>query len=191
MSVNGGWGGVAAMLLLAVGAFGYSFWLRAGRRKAIQGGGGIDVARMGTAIFGAGLLMGVSSPLFGEFSRLAWQEMVGATLLGVVAGLLLAGRITAKWDAALRESHALQAHVVAWWESRWAVLGIMLVLLLFSLLYPNAVASFAGALGNLGATSGFLISGFFLASGLSILFWAKRRAREYGKPVKLPLTKAR
>jgi hypothetical protein len=188
MSFLNTWVGVAAMFALGIGLFVYSFWLGARRRKAVEWGHGIDIRRMGIGMVEGGLVIGGSCLLFREVPpSVPWRDVVAASLLGAVAGVLLMRRATAKWDVSLREGQALQPHIVAWWESRWTILGITLGLLLFSLLLPSAVASFASALGNLAATSGFLISGFFFASGLSIVVWAGRRSREYGKPITLPL----
>jgi hypothetical protein len=176
------------MYALAAAIFAYNYFSRAAKRRAINQGKGLEVSGLGRSIVVAGLLMGGSCPLFGELPpTLPWGAVAGATLFGVVVGLILAGRITAKWDIALRHRGELQPHIAAWWESRWMVLGIMLALLLLSLLLPGVVASVVGTFGGLVATSGFLISGFFFASGLSITVWAKHRSREYGKPIILPL----
>jgi hypothetical protein len=182
------WAGVVMMYALAAAIFAYNYFSRAAKRRAINQGKGLEVGRMGRSIVVAGLLMGGSCPLFGEIPpTVPWGAVAAATLFGVVAGVFLSGRITAKWDMALRERGELQPHAVAWWESRWMVLGIMLALLLLSLLLPGVVASTLGTLGDFPATSGFLISGFCIASGFSIIVWARRRAREYGKPITLPL----
>jgi len=178
------------MYALAVAIFAYNYFSRAAKRRAINQGKGLEVSRLGRSVVVAGLLMGGSSPLFGEVPpTVPWGAVAAATLFGVVAGLFLSGRITAKWDMALRESGELQPHVVAWWESWWMVLAIMLALLLLSLLLPDVVASIVGTLGDFPATSGFLISGLCIAFGFSIIVWARRRAREYGKPITWPLNR--
>ncbi len=182
--------GVAAMFAFGVGLFVYTFWLGTRRRRALERDRELDVHRIGIGMVEGGLVIGGSCLLFGEAPpSVPWKGVVGASLFGAAAGILLARRAVARWDVSLRESEALPPHVVAWWESRWVVLGIALALLLFSLFYPGVAASLASVFGNIGATSGYLIAGAFFAYGLSIVIWAKRRARQYGKPITLPMVK--
>lgn len=176
------------MFAFAAAIFAYTFWSHAAREKAIDRGGGLTVTRLGRGMIVAGLFMGGSCPLFGELPpTVPLQDIVGVTVLGVAIGSYAAGRMAAKWDAALRENQALQPRVVKWGASRWAILGIMITLLLFSLLYPGAADLIANALGNFGATSGYLLAGLFFAYGLLITLWARRRERQYGRSMKLPL----
>ena len=182
------WAGVVGMYAFAAALFAYSFWSHAAREKAIDQGGGLSVTRLGRGMIMAGLIIGGSGPFFGELPPAApLGDIVAVTVLGLAIGSYAAGRTAAKWDAALRENQGLSPLVARWWTSRWAILGIMVALLLFSLLCPSASDLVAGALGNFGAVSGYLLSALFFAYGMLITLWARRKERRYGKPIKLPL----
>lgn len=190
MSFLNTWSGVAAMFIFAAAVFAYDFWSEAARRKEVDRGKGLEVSHLGRGLVVAGMLVGGSGLLFGEVPPgVPWRDIAGASLLGAAAGVVLMKRATAKWDTALRKSEGLQPHIVTWWESQWVILGALVALLLFSLVCPAAVASIADALGNFGATSGYLIAGFFLSFGLLVRLWAKRRARQYGEPITLPMVR--
>jgi len=190
MNWGNGWLGLAAMFALAAAIFAFNFWSIAARKKAIKKGNGLGITQIGIGMVGIGLVIGATCLIFGEVPPLlTWWDVGTGALLGAAVGLFAARRMTVKWDRALQENHALKPHVVAWWESQWVALGIMIVLLMASLLYPGAVGSLLEALGNLSATSGYFVSGLSLVSGLLIVFWAKRRARQYGKPITLPMLK--
>ena len=158
-------------------------WSLRTSQRAKREGRGLRVISLGIFVQGFGLVLGAHS-VIASLGKTSWEQMVLEFLTGSALGLWAATHRVKKWERALQKEGALPRRVRKWWNSWAFILALLLVLTIFALwsplnLLPQAFWDAAGALS-------FAQAGFFVAFGLRVFLWARRKERESLEPLVIP-----
>ena len=170
--------GAAALVLV--------LWFRRDRNKVYQGRRGLRVIHLGTFSAAAGYLVGLSS-LVQDFGKVRWWLIAAGFLLGLALGVLASRRQTNKWESALQRAGKLPLLVEEWWKSEWFLWALMALGLVAAFLFPRPLAPLSDNFIELVSATSYVLSGFFVAFGHYVAYWARGKEREGFRLLVLPI----